>query len=217
MTRDLQLGFGKRMLAKFWRKLTMVWLGTPVPFMEEFLYTHTFGEFLHWAKVSWEVMTLVEKRWGRIEGQLIIGMASLWSGCRFCGVGHFLSHNLELFKLEGVLGPVDERKILQLQMMTDDEVLEELLKGFSGPRWEAIAPVIKRQYLLRSGQVEEESRDDRLLQLTNHMWEWYNECTITVMDIDPTEVAPQAPGHAKDKKLIQRYREARAEQDAKQG
>ena len=65
--------------------------------------------------------------------------------------------------------------------------------------------------VLRSGQVEEESRDDELLQLANLIWEWVVECSITAMDIDPSTIPPQTP-IGKDRKLLARYYEARKQQ-----
>lgn len=155
-----------------------------------------------------EVLKLLEQRWGPIEAQLVIGFSAVWSGCRWCGVGHMYAANLELLKREGELGPLDEQEIPGLQNKTDGEVLELLLERFAGPRWQEMNRVLHRQYLLRAGRVEEETRDDQLLQMANLMWEWFNECSITVMDIDPLAI-PSQSFVGKDRKLLQRYREAR--------
>jgi hypothetical protein len=202
------LTVGQRLFVWAWRRFSKAFAGFPDPFVEEHVRGEGVGGYLRWAKSAFAVMDMLAKRFGPIESQLIIAFAAMWTGCRWCSVGHVLSGNLELFKREGELGPLDELTIPELQMMQDPVLLEELLRRFSGPRWEQFNHVIRRQYLLRSGQVEEESRDDELLQGINTVWEWVVECSIIAMDIDPTTIPPQTP-IGKDRKLVARYYEAR--------
>ncbi|MCA9656270.1 MAG: hypothetical protein H6712_08405 [Myxococcales bacterium] len=208
------LTVGQRTFVWMWRRISTMAVGFPDPFVADHVRTEGVRGYLAWAKSAFAMIEMLEKRWGPIEAQLILGLAALWSGCRWCGVGHLLSANLELFKREGELGPIDERQIPELQLMRDEEVLEVLRKQLSGPRWEQMRRIMDRQYLLHSGQATEESRDDELLQTANVIWSWVIECSITAMDTDPATIPPQTP-IGKERKLLARYREARAAQDAK--
>jgi hypothetical protein len=207
MTRD-KLTLGQRVFMWGWNLMGRVQLGSSNPFGEEIVRTFGLREFLKGAGMMGETMKLLDARWGPMHAQLIMGFAGVWSGCRWCGVGHLYAANLEQFKREGELLPIDEREIPGFQEKTDDEVLAIMQERFSGARWEQVAKVLRQQYMLRSGKVQEETRDDQLLQMANHIWEWLNECTITAMDIDPHAIPPQTP-LGKDRKLMERYREAR--------
>jgi hypothetical protein len=202
------LTVGQRIFVWAWRRFSVAFAGFPDPFVEEHIRGEGVRSYLRWAKSGFDLMRMLEKRFGPAESQMIIAFAAMWTGCRWCSIGHVLSGNLELFKREGVLGPLDELTIPELQMMEDTEVLEHLLQLYSGPRWERLNPLIRRQYLLRSGQAEEESRDDELLQAVNTVWEWVVECSITAMDMNPADIPPQTP-IGKDRKLRARYYEAR--------
>jgi hypothetical protein len=194
-----------------WRHFSTAFVGFPDPFVAEHVRTEGVRGYLRWAKSAFTLFELLDKRFGVVESQMLIAFAAMWTGCRWCSIGHTLSGNLELFKREGELGPLDEHRIVDLQMMKDQELLEELLRRFSGPRWEKLNHLIQRQYLLRTGQVEEQSPDDELLQATNIIWEWVVECSITAMDVDPDVIPPQT-SIGKDRKLLERYYEARRQQ-----
>ncbi len=209
--RRSRLTVGQRAFVWAFRRFTYAFVGFPDLFVEEHVRMYGVRGYLSWTKSAFAMMTMLEKRFGPIESQLILAFAAMWTGCRWCSIGHTLTSNLELFKREGELGPLDELSIPELQQLHDPEILALLLQRFSGPRWERLNRLILRQYLLRGGQVEEESRDDELLQLANLIWEWVVECSITVMDIDPTKIPPQTP-IGKDRKLLARYYEARKRQ-----
>lgn len=208
---DHALTLGQRSFVWMWRRFSIAVAGFPDPFVEEHILNYGVREYMTWAMSAWDVIKMLQKRFGPIETQYIIAFAAMWTGCRWCGVGHLFSGNLELFKREGTLGPFDERRIPELQMMRDAEVLTEILESFSGPRWERMAHLAERQYLLISAQTEEEDRDDELLQAANMLWSWVMECSITAMDVDPLTIPPQTP-IGKDRELIERYRQARAKQ-----
>ncbi|MCA9707311.1 MAG: hypothetical protein KDK70_15770 [Myxococcales bacterium] len=206
-----RLTLGQRIFVGLYRTMTSVMVGYRDPFVADYVKTYGIGEFMSWAKASYAMHKMLKERWGPVEAQFVVAFAALWSGCRWCGVGHLLAGNLELYKREGELGPVDERWVPKLQMMRDVEVLQELLGHLDDPRWERMARLVERQYLLHAGLVEEESRDDELLQTANTMWEWVVECTITAMDFEPGAIPAPTP-LGKDRKLVQRYRDAREQQ-----
>lgn len=210
--RKRKLTLGQRLFVAVWERLVVMSVGSPNPLMKEVVFTFGVREYLKRVKMMYEVLTLLEKRWGALYAQLIIAFAGLWTGCRWCSVGHIYAANLELFRQNGELLPVDEREIADLQFRTDAEVLEFLHERFSAPHWEPMRRLLDQQYLLRSAQIEEVTRDDQLLQMANYMWEWFNECSIVVMDMDPSTVPPQS-FLGKDRHLLRRYREARERQE----
>lgn len=207
-----ELTVGQRAFLWVYLRFTNMFVGFSDPFAAEHIRMEGVGGFLRWAKASFELLDQLTKRFGVVEAQLIIAFAAMWTGCRWCSIGHVLTANLELFKREDALGPLDELTIPDLQLMRDEELLALLQQRFSGPRWEELRRVMVRQYLLRSGQVEEESRDDQLLQTTNIIWEWVVECSIMAMDIDPASIPPQAP-IGKNRKLRARYYAARKQKE----
>ncbi len=205
---DRKLTLGQRAFLLVWEPFVAMGVGSKNPLMKEVVLTFGVREYLKRVQMMYEVLKLLEKRWGTLEAQIIIAFAGLWSGCRWCSVGHVYAANLELFKRDGVLLPIDEREVPDLQLSTDEEVIALVEDRFTDPRWDTIRDVLHQQYILRSGQVEEANRDDQLLQMANYMWEWFNECSITVMDMDPAAIPPQS-FIGKDHALIKRYHEAR--------
>lgn len=203
-----ELSAGQRAFLWVYLRFTNAFVGFSDPFAEEHIRMEGVRGFLRWARASFELLGQLNKRFGVVEAQLIIAFAALWTGCRWCSIGHVFSANLELFKRENALGPLDERSIPELQLMRDEELLELLQQRFAGARWDEIRRVMVRQYMLRTGQVEEESRDDVLLQTTNIIWEWVVECSIMAMDVDPATIPPQTP-NGKDRKLRAAYEAAR--------
>lgn len=203
-----ELSAGQRAFLWVYLRFTNMFVGFSDPFAAEHIRMEGVRGFLRWAKASFELLDQLNKRFGVVEAQLVIGFAAMWTGCRWCSIGHVYSANLELFKREATLGPLDERSIPELQMLRDEELLALLQQRFAGPRWEELRRLMMRQYLLRTGQVQEESRDDELLQTTNIIWEWVVECSIMAMDIDPDAIPPQTP-IGKDRKLRADYAEAR--------
>ncbi|MEM7159656.1 MAG: hypothetical protein AAF799_42845 [Myxococcota bacterium] len=197
-----------RVFVWLWRRTTSLMVGFPDRFAEEFVRTYGVGEFVRWSKKVFEILQRLEKRFGPAEAQMLIALAAFWGGCRWCAVGHMFTGNLELFDREGELGPLDERQIPRLQVMKDAEALEQLMALYDGTRWSELNGAIRRQYELRSGQHEPENADDLLVEETNVMWEWVNECTITAIDIDPEVVPPQS-AIGKKHELCRRYRRAR--------
>lgn len=191
-----------------WQRTSPFTIGFPFVFTEEFVRTYGVGGFMRWSKNIVSILRRLEARFGPAEAQILIGLAAFWGGCRWCSIGHVLSGNLELYDREGELGPLDELRLPRLQAMQDAEALEQLTAAYEGSRWAEMKELIRRQYLIRSGQLEPENPDDMLVDETNVIWEWVNECTITEMDTDPALIPPQSP-MAKKPELLRRYRQAR--------
>jgi len=179
------------------------------PFNEDYVRTFGAWEYVKWMLEAERIRALLERRYGKTETQMLISMAGLLSGCRWCSIQHMLLANLMIFEQTGELGPVDELDLPRWQEMRDAEVLEVLEESLQ-PRWSHIVPVLRRLYELRAGLAEPSTDDDYLLVRTNVMWEWAIECTITALDFDPASIPPFGP-MARDRTLFTRYRNARAE------
>ena len=181
--------------------------GIIVPFQEDYVRTYGALDYMRWLMEGFRITTQLEKRFGRVEGQMIISMAGLWTGCRWCSIAHMFISNLILYHEEQELGPIDELELPHWQEKTDTEVLELLDERLTG-RWTDMAAVSRRIYALRTGEVEPQDEDDDLLMRTNVMWELLIECTIMAFDFDPESI-PAWGYPARKRKLRARYRAAR--------
>lgn len=205
--RSQRLSLGQRAFVKVFVFLTKLQTGFEIPFSEDYVRTYGIVDFLKWVSESVRVIKELEKRWGKHEAQMIVSMASMWTGCRWCSIGHMFMANLSVFKDTGELGPIDELDMPSLQELDDPETLVELEGRLTG-RWAHLAPIARRLFALRTGEVTPENEDDDLLLRTDLMWEWVIECTIMAFDWAPESIPAWSP-EGKDAKLVERYREAR--------
>lgn len=202
------LTFGQAIFVRLWLGLTWMTMGEADLLTEEYVRTHGVRRFLGWVRAIARTLESLEQRYGDAEAQMIAGFAALWTGCRWCGVGYMYSANLMIFKGDGSLGPVDERLVVKLQTLRDEEVIVELERRLQGPRWQPVRAAMQRQYELHAGITEALDDDDALLRHTNRMWEWVTECSIIAMDRELESITPRS-GIGRDRALIARYRDAR--------
>jgi hypothetical protein len=186
--------------------------GVKTTFNEEYIRTYGVSEYFKWLGEGFRLTKVLEQRFGAAEGQMVIAMAGLWTGCRWCSTAHMLIANVTLFHADGTIGPIDELELFKWQELRDPEVMARLEQRLEG-RWAPMAPVARRLYALRTGQAEPESDDDFLLVRANTMWEWLIECTIMGIDMEPASVPAWGP-LGRDHELIARYRQARRERGA---
>ena len=181
--------------------------GVSAPFNQDYIRTYGTIEYLRWLTEAFRITRRLEQRYGPVEGQMIIAMAGLWTGCRWCSIAHMYIANLVLYHREKTLGPIDELEMPRWQDLRDSEILVLLERRLTG-RWSTIGEVGRRMYALRIDDVTPESDDDFLLVRTNAMWEWIIECTIMAFDFDPESI-PAWGYPARSRKLQARYRAAR--------
>lgn len=186
--------------------------GISSTFHEDYVRTYGVSEYFKWLGEGFRITKLLEQRFGAAEGQMVIAMAGLWTGCRWCSTAHMLIANLTIFHADGTIGPIDELELAKWQELRDPEVMALLQQRLIG-RFAPLAPIAQRLYALRIGEVEPESDDDYLLVRANAMWEWLIECTITGIDMEPETIPAWGP-LGRDRKLIARYRQARREREA---
>lgn len=206
-----KLSLGERFVVKAMNVFSRVGYGISSTFHDDYVRTFGVGEYIKWLGEGFRITKLLEQRWGTVEGQMIISMAGLWTGCRWCSTAHMLIANLTHFRNEGELGPIDELELAQWQELRDPQVLELLERRFVD-RWAPLAAVAQRLYALRTGKAQPETDDDYLLVRANTMWEWIIECTITGFDIEPESV-PAWGSVGRNRELITRYRQARRDRN----
>lgn len=204
-----KLSLGERLVVRAMDVFSRVGYGITTTFNEEYVRTYGVKEYLKWLGEGFRLTKQLEERYGAVEGQLVISMAGLWTGCRWCSTAHMLIANLTEFHATGELGPIDELEVPKWQELRDPEVLARLEERLVG-RWAHMAPVARRLYALRTGQEQPETDDDYLLLRANAMWEWLIECTIMGIDLAPESIPAWGPV-ARDRKLLARYRQARRE------
>lgn len=205
--RAQKLSLGQRAFVKTFTFLTRLQTGAEIPFSEDYVRTYGIWEFLKWVSESVRVIKELEKRFGKHEAQMLVAIASMWTGCRWCSIGHMFIANLSIYKDLGELGPIDELDMPAMQELTDPETVVELEQRLVG-RWQHLGPIAHRLYELRMGQDAPKTSDDALLLRTHLMWEWVIECTIMALDLEPESIPAWSP-EGKDKALVERYREAR--------
>lgn len=205
--RKPKLSLGQRLTVAAMNLVERLGYHVSTPFHEDYVRTYGAWEYLKWLNEAFRITRMLESRHGKVEAQMIISMAGLWTGCRWCSITHMLIANLELFDANGELGPIDELELPRWQELRDAEVLEQIDRYMVG-RWAHMAPLARRMYDLRTGAAKPSTNDDYLLLRTNVMWEWVIECTIVAYDFDP-ETIPAFGRVARDRSLLERYRQTR--------
>lgn len=176
----------------------------------EFVRTYGIPGLLKFGKTIGDALKFMSERYGEASAQHVVGFAGMMNGCRFCGVGHTLTANVLIFRDLGVLYPIDEMEIPDIQHLDDLNIMKLFRKRLAGTTFARDLELIERMNELRLGAVPTESDDDLYLRAALDLWMWNNECTIeTGFDIDPRDVPSFAHFNA-DRGLYSRYREARA-------
>jgi hypothetical protein len=132
---------------------------------------------------------------------VVAAFSSFFNGCDYCTWGHLYAINLLHYEKTGALYPVDEQESLVLMQKGDTAVVAELERRLSA--FPDHVRLVKRVLELRSG-TPEATEEDKHLKLAEGLFEWINECSITV-----AAPAPPLGVIARKKGLIARYRSAR--------
>lgn len=207
-----KLSLSQRAVEAAMVRVTKMLQGYTPLFFDELIAMLGIAGFFKWAGLMGKAIEDLDKRWGHAIGQLLIGSAAMWNGCRHCGIGHTYAGNLVWFKEKGELFPLSERRIISMQKLRDEDALAEI-ERLLGQNHPEIFALYERLFLLKYGEAVPENDDDMLLLRTVAGWDLVNECSIMTDVSDPNEVEPLS-WVAKDKPLIARYREARDAEDA---
>lgn len=199
-----QLTFAERTFLAIERKLAVLTRGFAITFDEELIRQHGIAGFFRWAAQTEKATNELIATFGETRFHLIACFGSLWNGCDYCAYGHMLALNLCIYRDTQQLFPIDETEVIQILRMRDSEVLTFLDErlGQSHPDF---AKLVRRQHDLRvaDGPMQGE---DAMLMKSIALYEWINECSITVDAPSP----PLGPV-AKESALRTRYEAARAE------
>jgi hypothetical protein len=193
------------------RKMMLLTEGYDPVFMDDFAQMLGTAGVLRWAKQMGKLLKRLDARYGAETSQYLIGVAAMWNGCGYCGVGHIFAGNLYRFEATSTLFAIDEREVKQLQHLEDEALLHELERRLTDNGDAELWRLLQRQYQLKLDQAEGETEDDEYLRAVIASWDLVNECSILVgFDSNAADVPPLASiGRQHD--LIAKYRAARAQ------
>lgn len=195
------LTWSERAFIKSMRVFADLQLGYHIDFDEELVRQHGIQGFMRWGRK----LAALEKRlyayFGEERMHFVAAFSSFFNGCDYCVWGHLYATNLLHFEQTGKLYPIDERESLALMRKADSVVLAELETRLAD--FPEHLRLLKRLKALRDG-APRETEEDRQLDQVQGLFEWINECSITV-----EAPAPPLGTIAKKKQLIARYLEAR--------
>lgn len=185
------------------------------PIQEEMVRTHGVRGAFRLIKMGAEVTGRLTRAVGDADAQLLIGIAAMWNGCRYCVIGHVYSANLFLFRDRKILGPLDEDELIDLMSLTDEESFAEIRRRFAAPEHARTLHRIERLFQLRFRDLDPAEPEDDLLKATIAYWEWLNECTI-VLGIDAVPGKVPAIGFMRPTDaFLAEYAQARARSRAR--
>lgn len=210
------LGIFQRAVASAIRMMARLGAGYDMgPIADEMVRTNGVRGAMRLMKLGGDVTKSLTDGLGDYTAQILIGIAALWNGCRYCVIGHIYSANLHRFEKEGVLGPFDENDLIDLMYMTDDESYEAIKATLSGPEDAQTWHLVDRMFKLRFQDIDPAEGEDELLKATLAYWEWLNECTI-ILGVDATPGNVPALGYMRPSaELVAEYGKAREEARAK--
>lgn len=197
-----ELTWFERAFLKSSRGFAEFGLGYAIDFDEEMVRQHGITGYITKGLKAQRIQAQLIKVLGYDNMHLVAAFASFFNGCDYCTWGHLYALNLIHFEKTGELYPVDEIEALPLMQRGDSQVMAELERRLE--KFPEHLRLIKRQAELRDG-AEAKSDEDRALNLSVGLFEWVNECSITV-----AAPAPPMGAIAKKKDLIAKYQAARA-------
>jgi hypothetical protein len=199
-----QLNWYERLFVKAIDALAQSAQGFHLSFTDELVREHGIKGFFKFGAASEACWNDILKHFGELDAHLLASMASFWNGCDYCAHGHMLAHNLLIYEETGQLFPLDEETVGVLMRKPDAEMLD-FLRHLLADRTQ-ILKHLERLFELRNGLAKPDpaSPDDVLLMRAVGLYEWMNECSITVR-----APAPPLGPVAKKKDLLRRYQAAR--------
>jgi hypothetical protein len=209
-----QRRFAPLVVGRLLRKTVHLMEGYDPLFLDDFAQMLGAAGIVRWMGQLAAVVKRAEQRYGTETTQYLAGVAAMWNGCGYCGVGHIYAANVQRHKDKGELSPIDEREVKALQHLDDRALLEELERRLTANGDSELWRLLERQYLLKQNRAEGETEDDPYLQAISACWDLVNECSIFAgYDLAPEQVPPLS-GIARDKDAIARYRAAREQHQA---
>lgn len=182
------------------------------PFMENIVRTSGIRGSLAFMRDIGSVVGQIEKHFGPLVGNLIMGFSGMWNGCPYCGVGHIYALNIVYFKMTGLLYPISERDVVDLLDMPYEESMAHARAVLASDELVEHYRVVDRLFQLYTGDTPK-TAEDKILNAALGAWGWLNECSIPITyDMAVEDIPAIIP--EKDKKgVVDRYRAARSVQE----
>ncbi|MFO0600819.1 MAG: hypothetical protein U0228_36250 [Myxococcaceae bacterium] len=199
-----ELTFVEKTFLKVARSSAGFVVGYNVAFDEELLKQHGISGLIKWGRMMMATFEEIEKQFGTRKAHVLAAFSSFFNGCDYCAWGHLFATGLVHFEATGKLFPIDEVETHDLMRLGDNTVLAELEKRLGGEFADDLR-LIKRQYEIRyTPGFKAENEEDRLILKSIGLFEWVNECSITV-----SAPAPPMSRLAQKTKLLEAYAAAR--------
>lgn len=205
-----ELTWYQKAFIKTSRALAGVSIGYYVSFDEELVRQRGIAGFLKWGQATQAAYEDIEKVLGGERAHIVAAFASFFNGCDYCAWGHLFATNLLFFERTTRLFPIDEQEVHDLMRKGDSQVIAELEARLKAEFPEELRLLKRQQELRLSSSATPATEEDRVLIKSIGLFEWVNECSITV-----NAPAPPMDPIARKKKLLAAYAEARAPQRAK--
>ncbi len=203
-----RLTLPERLFLRLLRWMEMKTFGFKHPFSEELVRSSGFAGALGFGKAVGAAMGGLEKRYGPLVSNLIMGFAGLWNGCRYCGVGHMYAANLLHFKATSRLYPIAEADVPWLQELSYEESMVRVRGMLAEEEFAEHLRIIERLFQLYEG-AQPQNEEDRLLALALASWAWLNECSAPItFDMQVKDVPAILDKKERDL-ILDRYRAAR--------
>lgn len=179
--------------------------------LTEFVRTMGVRPFFRYVRTSLKVRHSLQRRYGHVNAQYLIGLASLFIGCGFCTYSHVLAGAILWYEERGRLHPLDCYRVAGMFEISDEELAERLRALLGDPEHQRLLELALRMQALYFEEAEGTSPEDDYLDACLWTWRWTTECTIVrglTMRPEQTE-----PNHSigRNKQLRRRYEAALAE------
>lgn len=212
MTRPLlrqDLPLHKRLLAWFFDVGSAHTFGRSVPWIWQILRYYTVRDALQKLAFMQRSYAQLLAFFGQRDANILVGIGATLNGCRYCSAVHLLAGSLYHFRDTGQLFALDEAHVPSWQRLSDDEFLRELEQRLlsASPQETKLADLIRRQFALKRGAPVGAHPDDPYLVLSNALWNWLLDCTISIEEYADHPADPIG----KDRALLAAYRRARAQ------
>jgi hypothetical protein len=185
-------------------------LGMRPPWFDDMVRMHGFPGLKRWSDGIQRAMGSLVERHGELDAQVLLGTAAFWSGCLYCASGHLLAASLLYFESTRRMLPLNEDDPLRWRRGTQDNVLIEMEERLSGADLDALAEMVALQGRIKLGRVTADGDDPttRALGQAESAWAMINACPRAQ---ENTRVPPLHPRLARDRQLVEAYRQARRE------
>jgi hypothetical protein len=185
-------------------------LGQRPPWFDDLIRTHGFLGLKRWSDGIQRAMDGLVERHGELDAQVLMGTAAFWSGCLYCASGHLLAASLLYFESTRRVLPLNENDPRRWRADTKDNVLIEMEERLSGADLDSLAEMVALQGRIRLGRVTADGDDPttHAISLAEGSWAMINACPRAQ---DNTRVPPLHPRLARDRQVMEAYRQARRE------